>query len=317
MIASTMAAEFIENRTYGEIRGRRQRHARRARCAAQDITAVRGHVGRRQPGARRPRVRARRHASSEVIGARHVGRRADLDRARHRVPGAGHDLSSARPCASRRPVKVGDTITIKVTCQGEGRSRNARVTLDCRVHRTRTAASRRVRREAEVLAPAGKIKRERVEVDLPRGDDLRPTWKRASASSWRARSGAQCSRRSRRRSCRPADIRPRITGGARLVAARAPGILAPGAGRTPRSAMRRGRRSRGQDRSLQALPPWPTRRTRRAARQCARARAGARGRRPKVLVQGGPPDARSSSMPDRLGGRRACAACGASRTCST
>jgi len=103
--------EHIENRTFDEINIGDTATLDRT-LTEQDITLFAVMSGDINPAHVDPSTP--RAAASASDRPWHVERRADLDRARHRVPGPG-TIYLGQNLRFKRPVKVGDTITIKVT----------------------------------------------------------------------------------------------------------------------------------------------------------------------------------------------------------
>ena len=124
---STNDLEVIRNRTFDEIAVGDRASIERTLTAA-DIQLFAAMSGDINPthidaGVRRVDAFPRRRR------ARHVGRRADLGRARHAAARPGHGLR--RPDAEfHAPVRVGDTLTIAVTVTARDEAKH-RLVLDC------------------------------------------------------------------------------------------------------------------------------------------------------------------------------------------
>ena len=89
-----------------------------------------------------------------------MGRRADLDGAGHAVPGPG-TIYVDQTLHFSRPVRVGDTLTVTVTCQRKF-DHNHHMLLDCLC--TNQDGHKVIAGTAEVLAPTEKIKRRKAEL---------------------------------------------------------------------------------------------------------------------------------------------------------
>ncbi|HEX2334826.1 MAG TPA: bifunctional enoyl-CoA hydratase/phosphate acetyltransferase [Burkholderiales bacterium] len=158
MIASTMAADFIENRTYGEIEvGDSATLTRTLR--PEDIQLFAVMSGDVNPAHVDPEY-AHSSMFQEVIAHGMWGGALISTVLGTEFPGPG-TIYISQTLRFSRPVKVGDTITIKITCRQKF-DHNKHITFDCLC--TNQDGLKVISGEAEVLAPTGKIKRERVEL---------------------------------------------------------------------------------------------------------------------------------------------------------
>ncbi|HSA89210.1 MAG TPA: bifunctional enoyl-CoA hydratase/phosphate acetyltransferase [Burkholderiales bacterium] len=158
MIASTMAAEFIENRTYDEIKvGDSATLTRTLR--PEDIQLFAIMSGDVNPAHVDPEY-AHSSLFQEVIAHGMWGGSLISTVLGTEFPGPG-TIYVSQTLRFSRPVKVGDTITIKITCKQKF-DHNKHMVFDCLC--TNQDGLKVIAGEAEVLAPVEKIKRERVEL---------------------------------------------------------------------------------------------------------------------------------------------------------
>jgi phosphate acetyltransferase len=158
MIASTMAAEFIENRTYDEIKvGDSATLTRTLR--PEDIQLFAIMSGDVNPAHVDPEY-AHSSLFQEVIAHGMWGGALISTVLGTEFPGPG-TIYISQTLRFSRPVKVGDTITIKITCKQKF-DHNKHMVFDCLC--TNQDGLKVIAGEAEVLAPTEKIKRERVEL---------------------------------------------------------------------------------------------------------------------------------------------------------
>jgi len=158
MIASTMAAEFIENRTYDEISvGDSATLTRTLR--PEDIQLFAVMSGDVNPAHVDPEY-AHSSLFQEVIAHGMWGGALISTVLGTEFPGPG-TIYVSQTLRFSRPVKVGDTITIRITCTKKF-DHNKHITFDCLC--TNQDGLKVIAGEAEVLAPTEKIKRERIEL---------------------------------------------------------------------------------------------------------------------------------------------------------
>jgi phosphate acetyltransferase len=158
MIASSMAAKFIENRTYDEIKvGDSATLVRTLR--PEDIQLFAVMSGDVNPAHVDPEY-AHSSMFEEVIAHGMWGGALISTVLGTEFPGPG-TIYISQTLRFSRPVKVGDTITIKITCT-EKFDQNKHIVFDCLC--TNQDGLKVIAGEAEVLAPTKKIKRERVEL---------------------------------------------------------------------------------------------------------------------------------------------------------
>ncbi|HEU4350394.1 MAG TPA: bifunctional enoyl-CoA hydratase/phosphate acetyltransferase [Burkholderiales bacterium] len=158
MIASTMAAAFIENRTYDEIQvGDTATLVRTLR--PEDIQLFAVMSGDVNPAHVDPEY-AHSSMFEEVIAHGMWGGALISTVLGTEFPGPG-TIYISQTLRFSRPVKVGDTITIKITCTKKF-DHNKHITFDCLC--INQDGLKVIAGEAEVLAPTEKIKRERVEL---------------------------------------------------------------------------------------------------------------------------------------------------------
>ncbi|HET7298789.1 MAG TPA: bifunctional enoyl-CoA hydratase/phosphate acetyltransferase [Burkholderiales bacterium] len=157
-MAFTMAAEFIENRTYDEIKvGDSATLVRTLR--PEDIQLFAVMSGDVNPAHVDPEY-ALSSMFEEVIAHGMWGGALISTVLGTEFPGPG-TIYVSQTLRFSRPVKVGDTITIKITCT-EKFDQNKHIVFDCLC--TNQDGLKVIAGEAEVLAPTKKIKRERVEL---------------------------------------------------------------------------------------------------------------------------------------------------------
>jgi phosphate acetyltransferase len=153
-----MAAEFIENRTYDEIQvGDTATLTRTLR--PEDIQLFAIMSGDVNPAHVDPEY-AHSSMFQEVIAHGMWGGALISTVLGTEFPGPG-TIYISQTLRFSRPVKVGDTITIKITCKHKS-DHNKHITFDCLC--TNQDSLKVIAGEAEVLAPTEKIKRERVEL---------------------------------------------------------------------------------------------------------------------------------------------------------
>ena len=158
MIASCMAAEFIENRTYDEIKvGDSATLTRTLR--PEDIQLFAIMSGDVNPAHVDPEY-AHSSLFQEVIAHGMWGGALISTVLGTEFPGPG-TIYISQTLRFSRPVKVGDTITITITCKQKF-DHNKHVIFDCLC--SNQDGLKVIAGEAEVLAPTEKIKRERVEL---------------------------------------------------------------------------------------------------------------------------------------------------------
>ena len=153
-----MAAHFIENRTYDEIKvGDSATLTRTLR--PQDIQLFAIMSGDVNPAHVDPEY-AHSSMFHEVIAHGMWGGALISTVLGTEFPGPG-TIYISQTLRFSRPVKVGDTITIKITCKQKF-DHNKHIVFDCQC--TNQDGLKVISGEAEVLAPTEKVKRERVEL---------------------------------------------------------------------------------------------------------------------------------------------------------
>jgi phosphate acetyltransferase len=153
-----MAAQFIENRTYGEIKvGDSATLTRTLR--PEDIQLFAVMSGDVNPAHLDPEY-ARSSLFQEVIAHGMWGGALISTVLGTEFPGPG-TIYIGQTLRFSRPVKVGDTITMKITCTKKF-DHNKHIVFDCLC--TNQDGLKVISGEAEVLAPTEKIKRARVEL---------------------------------------------------------------------------------------------------------------------------------------------------------
>ena len=292
MIASTMAAAFIENRTYDEIQvGDTATLVRTLR--PEDIQLFAVMSGDVNPAHVDPEY-AHSSMFQEVIAHGMWGGALISTVLGTEFPGPG-TIYISQTLRFSRPVKVGDTITIKITCKHKF-DHNKHITFDCLC--TNQEGLKVISGEAEVLAPMEKIKRERVELPEVMISDR---WG-SLPEAHRARQGPLARERGFRAPA-PGRVAAKRRGGARLRHPAAdPGRAGKGNALT---------RPAERDRS-QALPAGRCAALARRAGACDRD-GGVRAMPRSWSRESSPP--RNSSC--RSSRRAACAPSGACRTYST
>jgi phosphate acetyltransferase len=158
MIAPTMAAEFIENRTYDEIKVGDSASLTRT-LRPEDIQLFAIMSGDVNPAHVDPEY-AHSSLFQEVIAHGMWGGALISTVLGTEFPGPG-TIYISQTLRFSRPVKVGDTITITITCKQKF-DHNKHVIFDCLC--SNQGGLKVIAGEAEVLAPTEKIKRERVEL---------------------------------------------------------------------------------------------------------------------------------------------------------
>ena len=153
-----MAAQFIENRTYGEIQVGDSATLTRT-LKPQDIQLFAIMSGDVNPAHVDPEY-AHSSMFHEVIAHGMWGGALISTVLGTEFPGPG-TIYIGQTLRFSRPVKVGDTITIKITCKQKF-DHNKHIIFDCLC--TNQDGLKVISGEAEVLAPSEKIKRERFEL---------------------------------------------------------------------------------------------------------------------------------------------------------
>src|SRR5919106_1445958 len=153
-----MATEFIENRTYGEIRVGDSAGLTRT-LRPEDIQLFAVMSGDVNPAHVDPQY-AHSSMFHEVIAHGMWGGALISTVLGTEFPGPG-TIYISQTLRFSRPVKVGDTITIKITCKQKF-DHNKHMIFDCLC--TNQDGLKVIAGEAEVLAPTEKIKRERYEL---------------------------------------------------------------------------------------------------------------------------------------------------------
>jgi len=158
MMAPTMAADFIENRTYDEIKvGDTATLTRTLR--PEDIQLFAVMSGDVNPAHVDPEY-AHSSMFEEVIAHGMWGGALISTVLGTEFPGPG-TIYISQTLRFSRPVKVGDTITIRITCKQKF-DHNKHMIFDCLC--TNQDGLKVIAGEAEVLAPTEKIKRARIEL---------------------------------------------------------------------------------------------------------------------------------------------------------
>jgi len=158
MMAPTMAADFIENRTYDEIKvGDTATLTRTLR--PEDIQLFAIMSGDVNPAHVDPEY-AHSSMFEEVIAHGMWGGALISTVLGTEFPGPG-TIYISQTLRFSRPVKVGDTITIRITCKQKF-DHNKHMIFDCLC--TNQDGLKVIAGEAEVLAPTEKIKRARIEL---------------------------------------------------------------------------------------------------------------------------------------------------------
>src|SRR5438874_5216620 len=153
-----MPAAFIENRTYDEIKvGDSATLTRTLR--PEDIQLFAIMSGDVNPAYVDPEY-AHSSMSHEVIAHGMWGGALISTVLGTEFPGPG-TIYISQTLRFSRPVKVGDTITIKITCKQKF-DHNKHIVFDCQC--TNQDGLKVISGEAEVLAPSEKVKRERFEL---------------------------------------------------------------------------------------------------------------------------------------------------------
>ena len=159
LIASVvMAAQFIENRTYDEIKAGDSATLTRT-LKPEDIQLFAVMSGDVNPAHVDPEY-AHSGMFHEVIAHGMWGGALISTVLGTEFPGPG-TIYISQTLRFSRPVKVGDTITIKITCKQKF-DHNKHIVFDCLC--TNQDDLKVIAGEAEVLAPTEKVKRERVEL---------------------------------------------------------------------------------------------------------------------------------------------------------
>jgi len=158
MIAPTMPAEFIENRTYDEIRVGDSASLTRT-LRPEDIQLFAIMSGDVNPAHVDPEY-AHSSMFHEVIAHGMWGGALISTVLGTEFPGPG-TIYVGQTLRFSRPVKVGDTVTVKITCKQKF-DHNKHMVFDCLC--TNQDGLKVIAGEAEVLAPTEKIKRARVEL---------------------------------------------------------------------------------------------------------------------------------------------------------
>ena len=153
-----MAANFIENRTYDEIQVGDSATLTRT-LKPEDIQLFAIMSGDVNPAHVDPEY-AHSSMFQEVIAHGMWGGALISTVLGTEFPGPG-TIYISQTLRFSRPVKVGDTITIKITCTKKF-DHNKHMVFDCLC--TNQEGLKVIAGEAEVLAPSAKIKRERVEL---------------------------------------------------------------------------------------------------------------------------------------------------------
>jgi len=153
-----MAVQFIENRTYGEIQVGDSATLTRT-LKPQDIQLFAIMSGDVNPAHVDPEY-AHSSMFHEVIAHGMWGGALISTVLGTEFPGPG-TIYIGQTLRFSRPVKVGDTITIKITCKQKF-DHNKHILFDCLC--TNQDGLKVISGEAEVLAPSEKIKRERFEL---------------------------------------------------------------------------------------------------------------------------------------------------------
>ena len=153
-----MAAQFIENRTYDEIKLGESAILTRT-LKPQDIQLFAIMSGDVNPAHVDPEY-AHSSMFHEVIAHGMWGGALISTVLGTEFPGPG-TIYISQTLRFSRPVKVGDTITIKITCKQKF-DHNKHIVFDCQC--TNQDELKVISGEAEVLAPTEKVKRERVEL---------------------------------------------------------------------------------------------------------------------------------------------------------
>ena len=159
LIASVaMPAQFIENRTYDEIKVGDSATVTRT-LKPEDIQLFAIMSGDVNPAHVDPEY-AHSSMFQEVIAHGMWGGALISTVLGTEFPGPG-TIYISQTLRFSRPVKVGDTITIKITCKQKF-DHNKHIVFDCQC--TNQDELKVISGEAEVLAPTEKVKRERVEL---------------------------------------------------------------------------------------------------------------------------------------------------------
>ena len=153
-----MPAQFIENRTYDEIKLGESAILTRT-LKPQDIQLFAIMSGDVNPAHVDPEY-AHSSMFHEVIAHGMWGGALISTVLGTEFPGPG-TIYISQTLRFSRPVKVGDTITIKITCKQKF-DHNKHIVFDCQC--TNQDGLKVISGEAEVLAPTEKVKRERVEL---------------------------------------------------------------------------------------------------------------------------------------------------------
>ena len=153
-----MPAQFIENRTYDEIKLGESAILTRT-LKPQDIQLFAIMSGDVNPAHVDPEY-AHSSMFHEVIAHGMWGGALISTVLGTEFPGPG-TIYISQTLRFSRPVKVGDTITIKITCKQKF-DHNKHIVFDCQC--TNQDELKVISGEAEVLAPTEKVKRERVEL---------------------------------------------------------------------------------------------------------------------------------------------------------
>ena len=153
-----MATQFIENRTYGEIQVGDSATLTRT-LKPQDIQLFAIMSGDVNPAHVDPEY-AHSSMFHEVIAHGMWGGALISTVLGTEFPGPG-TIYIGQTLRFSRPVKVGDTITIKITCKQKF-DHNKHILFDCLC--TNQDGLKVISGEAEVLAPSEKVKRERFEL---------------------------------------------------------------------------------------------------------------------------------------------------------
>lgn len=170
-----MATEFIENRTYGEIRvGDSATLTRTLR--PEDIQLFAVMSGDVNPAHVDPQY-AHSSMFHEVIAHGMWGGALISTVLGTEFPGPG-TIYVGQTLRFSRPVKVGDTITVRITCKQKF-DHNKHMIFDCLC--TNQDGLKVIAGEAEVLAPTDKIKRPRVELPAVTISDREGRYRRLMA----------------------------------------------------------------------------------------------------------------------------------------
>ena len=153
-----MPAQFIENRTYDEIKLGESAILTRT-LKPQDIQLFAIMSGDVNPAHVDPEY-AHSSMFHEVIAHGMWGGALISTVLGTEFPGPG-TIYISQTLRFSRPVKVGDTITIKITCKQKF-DHNKHIVFDCQC--TNQDGLKVISGEAEVLAPSEKVKRERMEL---------------------------------------------------------------------------------------------------------------------------------------------------------